>query len=196
MADLKPWKTLRRRLLIDRHPWMRIYEDDVSLPDGRTVQGYLRLETPGYVMVVPCDPSGRIGLVRSYKRGVDAIDLQPPAGLIDPGEDPLECARRELLEELGAQAEDLQPLGSFVLSGNYFGGRAFVYLGIGCHQITEPDSGDLEQQQVVWVSMEEVREMWCGGKFQQLSAVASLGLALAYIDQGLNSGELSFGGPA
>jgi ADP-ribose pyrophosphatase len=193
MPELKPWTTIERRLLIDRSPWMQIYEDDISLPDGQVVHGYLRLETPGYIMVVPVDGSGKMGFVRSYKRGVDAIDLQPPAGVIDAGEDPMDCARRELFEELGCQADSLQPLGSFVLSGNYFGGRAHIYLGVGCQQVANPDSGDLEEQQVVWLPHAQVRQMWSGGTFQQLSAVASLGLALTRIDEMCKDGSLAFG---
>ena len=192
MPDLKHWETIERRLLLDRSPWMRLLEDDVRLPDGQVVHGYLRLETPGYVIVVPIDDAGQIGFVRSYKRGVDAIDLQPPAGVIDTDEDPLSCAQRELLEELGCQAEQFQLLGSFVLSGNYFGGRAHVYLGLGSHFVSEPNSGDLEEQQVVWLSMEEVRQRWATGEFQQLSAVAALGLALTHIDAALANGALSF----
>jgi 8-oxo-dGTP pyrophosphatase MutT (NUDIX family) len=193
MSDLKHWETTDRRLLFDRPPWMRLYEDDVTLPDGSSVHGYLRLETPGYVMVVPVNNAGEIGLVRSYKRGVDAIDLQPPAGVIEPSEDPLMCAQRELMEELGCRAEHLHPLGSFVLSGNYYGGRAHFYLGSGCQVVAEPDSGDLEEQQVVWLPLEQVQQRWTGGQFQQMSAVAALGLALSHLEMIITDRSLTFG---
>ena len=48
MPDLTPWETLKRTLLLDRSPWMQVFEDEVRLPDGRVIEGYLRLETPGY----------------------------------------------------------------------------------------------------------------------------------------------------
>ncbi len=193
MSDLKPWETLERRLIIDRSPWMRLFEDDIRLPDGQVVEGYLRLETSGYVMVVPLDTEGKIGLVRSYKRGVDAIDLQPPAGIIDTGEKPLASARRELLEELGCEAEEVRPLGSFVLSGNYYGGRAQIYLALDCKSVAEPDSGDLEEQQVVWIPYREVRAMWLEGAFQQMGSVAALGLAFSHIETLQEQGQVMFG---
>jgi ADP-ribose pyrophosphatase len=193
MSDLKRWKTVNRRLLIERLPWMRLYEDDVALPDGRIVEGYLRLETPVYVMITPLDDAGQIGLVRSYKRGVDAIDLQPPAGVIDPGEAPLTSAHRELQEELGCRAERLHPLGSFVLSGNYYGGQAHFYLGTGCQVVAEPDSGDLEEQRVEWLPYDQVHEMWVDGQFQQMSVVAALGLALSHIERLCAGGTLTLG---
>ncbi len=47
MPNLSPWETLSRTLALDRSPWMQVFEDDIRLPDGRIVEGYLRLETPG-----------------------------------------------------------------------------------------------------------------------------------------------------
>ena len=182
MTQLKPWRTLERRLLLERPPWMRVYEDDVALPNGQTVLGYLHRETPGYAMIVPVDHQGHIGLVRSYKRGVDGIDLQPPAGVLAEGEDPLTCAQRELLEETGSTAEHIYTLASPVISGNYFAGRAYMYLAVGCQVVAEPDSGDLEEQQVVWMPLSEVYEKWAEGSFQQISTLAALGLAFAHLE--------------
>src|SRR3990170_499747 len=82
--DHKPWKTLRRRLLLDRSPWLKVLADDVELPDGRRVEGYLRLEMRDHVVAVPLTAQGEVVLLRSYKRGPDAIDLQQPAGIIEP----------------------------------------------------------------------------------------------------------------
>ena len=124
------------------------------------------------------DSQGRIGLVRSYKRGLDDVDVQPPAGLLDPGETPLESARRELLEELGCKAEAWQALGTFILNGNYGAGWAHIFLATGCIQVQEPDAGDLEQQQVLWLSVEDVRAAWRSGGFRQIGASAAIGLAL------------------
>ena len=193
MTELRHWKTLERRLLIDRLPWMRIFEDDVALPDGRTVQGYLRIETPGYAMVVAVDSEGRVGFIRSYKRGVDDIDLQPPAGVLDPDEEPLACAQRELIEELGCRAEQLHPLGTFVLNGNYHAGQSHMFLATGCQQVAVPNAGDLEEQQIVWLPYVEVRQRWATGAFRQLSSTAALGLGLDLLERLVASGELRFG---
>ena len=183
MPDLTPWETLKRTLLLDRSPWMQVFEDDVRLPDGRIIEGYLRLETSGYVMIVPVRPDGHIGLVRSYKRGVDGVDIQPPAGVLEPGEDPLEAAKRELKEELGCMATTWYELGDVVLSGNYFAGYAHFFLATGCREIAEPDSGDLEEQEVIWLPLEETRRSWSEGDFHQVGAVAALGLAFQKIDK-------------
>ena len=175
---LDRWETLERRLIYEHLPWLRLFSEHVRLPDGREVRDYLQIETPGYAMIVPLDEQGRIGLVRSYKRGLGDVDVQPPAGLLDPDETPLDSARRELLEELGCVAEAWQSLGSFVLNGNYGAGWAHIYLATGCTQVQEPDPGDLEQQQVLWLSIADVREAWRSGGFRQIGASAAIGLAL------------------
>lgn len=177
------WETLERRLVYEQLPWLRLYAEDVRLPDGREVQGYLQIETPGYAMIIPTDEQGRIGLVRSYKRGLDGIDTQPPAGLLDPEEQPLEAAQRELLEELGCEAGAWHRLGSFILNGNYGAGWAHIFLAMDCVQVQAPDAGDLERQQVLWLPVAEVRAAWRSGRFRQIGAAAGIGLALDRIAQ-------------
>jgi ADP-ribose pyrophosphatase len=182
MKTLRAWKTLDKTLILDRSPWMRLYSDRIELPDGRVIDEYLRIEALGYVMIVPVDNTGRIGFVRSYKRGLDEIDLQPPAGLLEVDEEPLVTARRELLEELGCVAEQWESIGKFISSGNYGAGYAHLFLATGCRQAAKPDSGDLEEQEVIWLPVDAAREKWRTGEFHQLSSTAALGLAFARLD--------------
>src|SRR3990170_465784 len=179
--DHRPWKTLRSQVLLDRPPWLRVLADDVELPDGRRVDGYLHLETRDHVVVVPLTDEGQVVLLRSYKRGPDAIDLQPPAGMIEPGEDPAAAASRELLEETGHQASVLVPLGRSVLGGNLGAGWANLFLAAGCRSVAVPDPGDLEAQEIVLLPLEEVRRRWRTGEFLQLGSVAALGLAFDHL---------------
>lgn len=179
---MEPWKTLRRELLLDRRPWLRVLADDVELPDGTVVEGYLRLETPDYVVIVPEHQDGRIGMIRSYKRGLEDIDVQPPAGMIEDDESPLQAAQRELLEELGCEAETWHSLGAYVLAGNLRAGHAHLFLARGCRQVAEPDSGDLEQQEILWWSRDRLDSAWREGQFGQLGSAAAVGLALAHIN--------------
>lgn len=172
------WKTLQRKLLLDRTPWLKVFEDQIELPNGEIIDGYLHMQTPGYAMIVPVNREGEIGLIRSYKRGVDATDMQPPAGVLEEDQ-PLETAQRELLEETGCRAETWEALGDVVLSGNYGAGRAYFYLAMRCHQVQPPDSGDLEEQEVLWMPIQEVYKLFQRGVFQQMGATAALGLAFA-----------------
>jgi ADP-ribose pyrophosphatase len=186
MSDLKPWKILHSKLLLDRSPWLRVHEDQVALPDGRIIDGYIRLEEPDFVVVVPVQADGLIGLIRSYKHGIGAVDLQPPAGYLESDEDKLIAAKRELLEETGCEAEGWEKLGSYVISGNRGAGWAHLFLAIGCEQVTQPDSGDLEEQEMIWLPFDDVHRLWTEGEFSQVTSVAAIGLALARLKMGLS----------
>jgi ADP-ribose pyrophosphatase len=166
-------------LILDRSPWLRVHEDQVALPDGQIVDGYIHLEQSDFVIVVPVQAGGLIGLIRSYKHGVGAVDLHPPAGYLEAGEDPLDTAKRELLEETGCEAEGWDELGSYVVSGNRGSGLAHIFLATDCQQISLPDSGDLEEQEVVWLPVDNVYRLWTDGKFGQVATVAAIGLSLA-----------------
>lgn len=179
---MENWETLRRRVLLEKPPHLTVFADDVRLPNGTVVQDYLRLEMPDFVVVVPVNKAGQIGLIRSYKRGVGSIDVQPPAGMIEPGEAPAEAARRELLEETGCSASAWRSLGSYVIMGNLRGGMAHIYLAEGAETMQAPDSGDLEEQEVLWLVRDHVKALWAGGRLGQLSSASALGLALAHLE--------------
>jgi ADP-ribose pyrophosphatase len=102
MADerLRPWTIVQSTYRIDE-PFLRLRVDTVALPNGRTVEGYFVRETRGFTIVAALTPEREIVLVRQYKHGVGQILLELPAGMIDPGESPLACGVRELLEETG-----------------------------------------------------------------------------------------------
>jgi ADP-ribose pyrophosphatase len=181
---LKPWKILRTKTLLEREPWLRVLADDVQLPGGQIIRDYLRVETPDFVVIVPVSDSGEIVMIRSYKHGVGAIDVQLPAGYLEPGEDPLQAAKRELLEETGCQAQAWQALGAYVMSGNRGHDKAHIFLATGCRQIAAPDSGDLEDQEVLWAPLDEVRHRLEAGDYRQIITIASLGLALRRLGEG------------
>jgi ADP-ribose pyrophosphatase len=182
MLDIRPWKTLRTRVLFEREPWLRVLADDVELPDGRVVEDYLRLEELDFVAIVAIRASGDVAMLRCYKHGLGTVDEQLPAGYIEGGEKPLETAQRELLEETGCLADDWRSLGHFVISGNRGINTAHIFLANDCRQVASPDSGDLEVQELLWMTQDELRRRLAAGDYRQILTVACLGVAFAYLD--------------
>jgi len=189
MKELKNWKTLHSEILVDQPPWLCVRADEVLLPDGRVVKNYMHVEAPDSVMIVPVSEAGTIGMVRSYKRGLDGIDIQPPAGMVEDGEDPLHTAQRELLEECGCTAGEWFDLGNYILGGNFGGGWVHLYLAQRAHVIAEPNPGDLEEMEVLWIPLEEIKRMWMRGDFRQISSSAAIGLALMHLNGSDHAGS-------
>ena len=89
---------------------LHVRKDEVELPNGNTA---IRewIEHPGASAIIPLLPDNQIILVRQFRYPVGKVTLEVPAGKLDkPGEDPLECARRELSEETGYTAGKLWKL--------------------------------------------------------------------------------------
>jgi ADP-ribose diphosphatase len=88
---------------------VRLYEQDVELPNGHTA----RLEIvhhPGAAAVVPLHGDGTVTLVHQYRHAAGGWLYELPAGLLEEGEPPAACAARELTEETGLTAGRLTPL--------------------------------------------------------------------------------------
>jgi ADP-ribose pyrophosphatase len=81
----------------------------VTLPDGREATRDI-VRHPGAAAVIPLNEKGEIYMVRQFRKPLDAVSLEIPAGKLDKGEDPVVCAGRELKEETGLTAEKLIPL--------------------------------------------------------------------------------------
>ncbi len=87
--------------------FLKVTRDRISLPDGaETHREFIR--HPGAVVILPVFADGSVLLERQFRYPLDQVFIEYPAGKIDPGEDPLECAKRELQEETGYTASEWQ----------------------------------------------------------------------------------------
>lgn len=85
--------------------FLKVTRDRIALPDGaETHREFIR--HPGAVVILPLFDDGSVLLERQFRYPLDRVFIEYPAGKIDPGEDPLACAKRELQEETGYTASD------------------------------------------------------------------------------------------
>ena len=100
---------------------------DVELPNGRRSKRDV-VRHPGASAVVALTETGKIVLVRQYRTALDRVTVEIPAGKLDPGEDPLDCARRELREETGFTPRRIRYLTSIASSCGFSDEIIHIYL--------------------------------------------------------------------
>ncbi len=96
-------KPIYKGNIIDVECW------NVLLPNGKEATRDVVIH-PGASVVIPITDKGEVYLVRQFRKPIDQESLEIPAGKLDKGEDPLACAKRELKEETGLDAKDIQHL--------------------------------------------------------------------------------------
>lgn len=109
---------------------VELHKDKVRLPDGSEAPREI-VEHNGGVTVIPVDEAGNVYCVRQYRYAFNEHVLETPAGKLEKGEDPFECAVRELGEETGFTAENYAYLGEMYPSPGYCHEVLHAYLATG-----------------------------------------------------------------
>lgn len=118
--------------------------ETVTLPNGATVEMEL-IHHPGAAAIVPMKDDGTVLLVRQYRHAVGGYILEIPAGKLHPGEDPRECAARELEEEIGFRAATLEPVVVFFTTPGFTDEIIHIYKATGL----TPGTQNLDHDEVL-----------------------------------------------
>lgn len=171
------WEVLKNSLIYEASPWIKLSVQQVRLPNGKVVDNFHRVKMPEYAVVVVRTSDGRMIMERQYKHGVGKVSLMLPGGLIERGEEPLAAAKRELVEETGYSSEKWQSLGTFVANANYGCGKAHIFTAEHAKKLKAPDSGDLEDMEIVLLQPEALVDAVRSHEVVSLSAMAAIALA-------------------
>lgn len=152
---------------------LRLRVDDVEAADGHRSTREV-IEHGGAVGVV-CVHDGDIWLVRQYRHATGEVLLEVPAGKLGPGEDPAECARRELVEEVGLRPLSLEPLAAYYTTPGFSNERFHLFFT----DDVVAESGSTDAGEVLEIErrpVSEVRALLTSGEVQDAKTL--LGLAL------------------
>jgi 8-oxo-dGTP pyrophosphatase MutT (NUDIX family) len=187
---METWKTLSRQTVLDRGKFLSVENHIVELPDGRIIDDWSWIVTPDFVLVTALTPDEKFICFKQTKYAVDGITLAPVGGYIEPREDPLNAAKRELLEETGYQAGNWIFMGRYPVMANRGGGTGYLYLAQDAQYVSEPVRDDLEQQEILFLHKDEVEQVIARGGFNIISWTACVALALFHLNFGTSRPSL------
>ena len=122
-------KTVKQNLIYDGKI-LQLYNDEILTPNGKTAYREI-INHHGGASILPIDDEGNIYLVEQYRYAYKQLLLEIPAGKLEKGEDALECARRELKEEIGADCKEIKMIDLIYPTPGYTNEPLHIFLAKG-----------------------------------------------------------------
>jgi len=153
--------------------------EDVDLPNGLTTTFEI-VRHPGAAAIVAVDEHDSVVLVRQFRHPAGGFIREIPAGTLNHGEAPHECALRELVEEAGLHTHHLEPLGSILTAPGFCDERIHLFLARGL-SAGKQNLDDDEVLAVERVPFDEALAMIASGAIQDAKSIAGLHLADCFL---------------
>ena len=149
----------------------RVTEDHAVDPDGFEIRRSI-VQHAGSAVMMAVDGRGRILLVRQYRLPARAMMWELPAGRLDPGENPLQAARRELVEETGYRARKWKKLLSLYPSPGYVAEKMTVYVAT---DLIKGEAQPMEDERIRcrWFAPRDLERMLRTGRLQDAKTIAA-----------------------
>lgn len=155
-----------------REPWVSLFLVDVEVPGGERFEHHV-VRMPGDASGVVAVDSGRVLLIHRHRFITDSTGWEIPAGRVEAGEDPMEAARREMLEETGWRPGPLSLLFSYFPSVGLIDQRFNIFLADGAEHASEPMDSS-ESDRVGWIAVSDLPELIKRGEIQDGYSLTAL----------------------
>jgi len=137
---------------------------------------FIVLNTPEWINVVAITEDGRFIMVKQHRLGTDEYTLETPAGLAEPGEDPMEAARRELREETGYMAKNIALIKSLTANPSCMSTVIHFYCATGCAMAGAQSLDPAEDIEVLLYTESEILNMLSTGAINHSIIVTALSM--------------------
>ncbi len=171
-----PVTTLKALTSRRLHPKVRL--DTCQLPDGRIFEPVI-LEFSDWACVFALTRQQEVLLIRLYRHGVGQVIWEIPGGMIDPGESPLQAARRELLEETGYSGGRWQEMPAVSPNPDNHTNRMHIFLAQDVEKTGAQSAEDLERIEIHPTPLAAVIQMAQNGNLLQAMHLSALFFALS-----------------
>jgi ADP-ribose pyrophosphatase len=167
-----------------RSRWLEVVIKHVELDEPRGREDFWAVRTASdYAAALAVTTEGRIPLVRLFRPALEEQVLELPSGQVDPGEDPVDAIRRELLEETGCEAGEIVSFGQLYTDSGRMETRQWAFYAPEVRVVRDGPVGD-EPLELVFVEPRELGDLVRAGGFRHCPHLAVIAAAVlrGYVD--------------
>lgn len=176
------WNVLESSYLF-KDNWLTVRKEKCELPNGNVIPAYYILEYPTWVNCFAVTEDNKVILVKQYRNALGQVGIEVPGGVADAGETPEQACRRELLEETGYQFDEFHYLGKISANPATTTNLTHMFLATGGKKVAEQQLDDTEEVEVLFHSIEEVKELVLQNKIMQSLHVNCIMYALVKLGE-------------
>lgn len=175
--SIKPW-----RVLESSRPFKHLRIDRCELPNGKIIEKMI-MEYGTWATIVAITKDQQAILIKQYRHGVGRVIWEFPGGVVDPGETPMQAAKRELLEESGYGGGTWVESGVVSPNPDNHNNVIHTFLALDVAKLASQDLDPNEEIDVFPISLDEVIRMATHGELLQSMQVSALFFALAQLNR-------------
>ncbi len=167
------WPEVQRELVADCRIFT-VSRTHARSPSTGATHPFYRIDSPDWVNIAAFTENDELVLVRQYRHGERVVTLELPGGMVDLGENPADAAARELLEETGYQAREVEWIGRVTPNPAIFGNRTDSFVARGVRAVAAIQNGQTEQTSVELLPRAELARATREGRISSALVIAAL----------------------
>lgn len=170
----RPWRVVKSENILRLGPWLSVRQECVELPSGKQIPTWFVMEFPDWINVIAITKDGKMVMEDQYRHALGETHYELVAGVIDPGETPLQAAQRELSEETGYEGGEWQLFMTLSPNPTNHNNLSYTFLATGVEKVREQHQEPTEDIHVDVMEPEQVLEMLRDGEIIQALHAAPL----------------------
>jgi len=169
---IKPWRLISSQ----RSESFKIFNlrtDRASSPRTNEAYDFYVLESADWVNMIPLTPRNEVVLIRQYRHGIRESTLEIPGGIVEESDSPEDAARRELIEETGYKASEMQLLGSVHPNPAFLTNRCYTFVAKGASRVKEQEQDEKEDIEVLVRPLKQIPDLIRDGEITHALVLAA-----------------------
>ena len=152
------WKVIESKYLF-RVPWLTVRKDTCQTPGGKIIPSFYVMEYPDWANAFCLTKEGQVVMVKQYRHGLGEESIELPGGVVEADESLDDGVKRELLEETGYRFDKVEYLGKISANPSTTNNLMHMYLATGGEKVAEQNLDEEEEVEVLYFSINEVKQM-------------------------------------